>query len=206
MSGPRPWLSWLALAALVAVAVGTAGWGNDTSVRRHHPAAAPPPPWVSVPTAVNLAARVDLVRRDLPAGYREVTARTGLDPGDRLHLCGAAVPGAAGRIAGHHRAFVGPDGRRVRTEVAVYADDGAAGALDALRARAPRCSVPVPPGRVEQPSALALHVRLTGDDLGSPRREVVVLRSGELLTVLEVDGSSAGRTIALARVLAARLP
>mgnify|MGYP003296598375 CR=1 FL=1 len=32
----------------------------------------------------------------------------------------------------------------------------------------------------------------TGDDLRSPRREVLVLRSGDLLTVLEVDGQTVG--------------
>ena len=90
-----------------------------------------------------VGARADLTLADLPSGgYREVQARSGndLDPGDRLHLCGAAVPPATGRIAGHRRAYLGPGRRRVRTEVAVYADGGAARALDALRALAPRCS------------------------------------------------------------------
>ena len=49
---------------------------------------------------------------DLPSGFLEVRARSGndLDPGDRLHLCGAAVPPAAGRIAGHRRASSGLTG------------------------------------------------------------------------------------------------
>ena len=134
-------------------------------------------------------------------------ARSGndLDPGDRLHLCGSAVPPATGRIAGHRRAFLGPGRRRVRTEVAVYADGGAARALDALRALAPRCSQPVPPGSVELPSVLALHVALVRTAADPEPREVVVLRSGDALAVLEVDGAGPARTIELARLVAARL-
>ena len=162
MLEPRQWLGWVASAAVVAVAVATAGWGNETSVRRHRPTPSVPPVSVSSVRPVALVARADLTPADLPSGYHEVRARSGndLDPGDRLHLCGAAVPPATGRIAGHRRAFLGPDRRRVRTEVAVYADGGAARALDALRALAPRCSQPVPPGSVELPSVLALHVAL----------------------------------------------
>ncbi len=77
MSGPRHWLSWLAVAALVAAAVATAGWGNDTSEERHEPAPAPSGSRVSVVAAVGLVERIDLVRHDLPAGYREVPARAG---------------------------------------------------------------------------------------------------------------------------------
>ncbi len=159
MLEPRQWLGWVASAAVVAVAVATAGWGNETSVRRHRPTRPCRRSRVAV-RPVALVARADLTPADLPSGYHEVRARSGndLDPGDRLHLCGAAVPPATGRIAGHRRAFLGPDRRRVRTEVAVYADGGAARALDALRALAPRCSQPVPPGSVELPSVLALHV------------------------------------------------
>ena len=207
MSGARHWLSWLAVVALVAAAVATAGWGNDTSEERHEPAPAPAGTRVSVVAAVGLVERIDLVRDDLPAGYREVPARAGndLDPGDRLHFCAAAVPAATGRLAGHRRAFRAPDGRRVRTEVAFYANDGAARALAALRAQAPRCSVPVPPGGVELPSSLALHVRVRPGPDGPRRRELVVLRSGAVLEVLEVDGADASRTVELARLLAGRL-
>ena len=207
MLEPRQWLGWVASAAVVAVAVATAGWGNDTSVRRHQPPPSVPPTSTSAVRPVALVARADLTLSDLPGGYHEVQARSGsdLDPGDRLHLCGAAVPPAAGRVAGHRRAYLGPGRRRVRTEIAVYADGRADRALDALRTLAPRCSRPVPPGGVELPSVLALHVALDRTTADPERREVVVLRSGEALAVLEVDGAAPGRTVELARTVAARL-
>ena len=207
MSGPRPWLSWLAFAALVAVAVGTAGWGTDTSVQRHPHV--PVPPSVSVATVgpVELVARADLVRGDLPSSFHEVPARPGneLGPGDRFHVCGGAVPPVAGRLAGHRRAFLGPGGQRVRTELAVYADGAADGAITALRDQAGPCSESELPGRFELPSVLALHVRLTRTAAQPGLREVIALRSGDALTVLETDGIMPARTIDLARLLAARL-
>jgi hypothetical protein len=204
---PRQWLGWVASAAVVAVAVATAGWGNDTPQSRHQPPPSVPPTSVSSVRPVALAARADLTPGDLPSGYHEVLARSGndLDPGDRLHLCGAAVPSSTGRIAGHRRAFLASDRRRVRTEIAVYADGGADRALEALRTLATDCSRPVPPGRVELPSVLALHVALDRTATAPERREVVVLRSGEALAVLEVDGAAPARTVELARTVAARL-
>jgi hypothetical protein len=208
VTGPRQWLPWLAVAVLVAVAVATAGWGNDTSQRRHRPTPVPPPESVSVVRPVALVTRADLVRDDLPSDFHEVLARAGndLDPGDRLHLCGAAVPPAAGRIAGHRRAFLTLDGRRVRTEVAAYADgDAADRALSAVRHQAEACSESVPPGRFELPSVLALHVRLDPTSRQPGLREVLVLRSGDALAVLETDGVTPAQTIDLARLVAARL-
>ena len=207
MSGPRPWLSWLAFAALVAVAVGTAGWGNDTSVQRHPHVPVPPSVSVSTVGPVELVARADLVRGDLPSSFHEVPARPGneLGPGDRFHVCGGAVPPVAGRLAGHRRAFLGPGGQRVRTEVAVYADGAADGAITALRDQAGPCSESELPGRFELPSVLALHVRLTRTAAQPGLREVIALRSGDALTVLETDGIMPARTIDLARLLAARL-
>jgi hypothetical protein len=93
----------------------------------------------------------------------------------------------------------------MRTEVAVYADGGAARALDAVRTLAPHCSQPVPPGSVELPSVLALHVALVRTAADPEPREVVVLRSGDALAVLEVDGAGPARTNELARLVAARL-
>ena len=207
MSGSRQWLPWLAVAVLVAVAVGTAGWGNDTSARRRPPAPVPSSVSVSSVRPVALVARADLVRGDFPPDYREVLARAGndLDPGDRLHLCGAAVPPAAGRVAGHRRAFLGPGDQRVRTEVAVYADGGADRAVVALREQAVPCSRAVPPRKVEVPSALALHVRLARTAAQPGLRELLVLRSGDAVAVLETDDVTPWRTIDLARLLAARL-
>ncbi|MEO5708694.1 MAG: hypothetical protein ABIQ59_02575 [Nocardioidaceae bacterium] len=207
MSGPRQWLPWLAVAVLVAVAVGTAGWGNETSVRRHRPSSVPSSATVSSVRPVALVARADLVPGDFSPAYREVLARAGndLDPGDRLHLCGAAAPPAAGRIAGHRRAFLGPDGERVRTEVAVYSDGGADHAVDALRDQAAACSEAVPPRRVEVPSVLALHVRLDRTAAQPGLRELLVLRSGDAVAVLESDGLPPARTIDIARLVAARL-
>jgi hypothetical protein len=89
----------------------------------------------------------------------------------------------------------------MRTEVAVYADGGAARALDAVRTLAPHCSQPVPPGSVELPSVLALHVALVRTAADPEPREVVVLRSGDALAVLEVDGAGPARTNELARQL-----
>lgn len=208
MSGPRHWLSWLAVAALVAVAVGTAGWGNETPVRRHPSAPVPRSVTVSSVHPIALVARADLVRADVASGYREIRARAGgdLDRGDVLRVCGEVVPRPLDRVASHRRAFLGPRDRRIRTEVGVYRRDGAARALDALRDLAARCAEPVPPGHVELPSVLALHVRLAPSRAHPGRRDLVALRSGDALTVLEDDGAGLTSTIELSRVLAARLP
>ena len=203
---PRQWLGWVASAAVVAVAVATAGWGNDTPQSRHQPPPVPPTSVSSV-RPVALAARADLTPGDLPSGYHEVRARSGndLDPGDRLHLCGAAVPSSTGRIAGHRRAFLASDRRRVRTEIAVYADGGADRALEALRTLATGLLAPGPsrPGRAALGPRSARRARPDRDR--PERREVVVLRSGEALAVLEVDGAAPARTVELARTVAARL-
>ena len=211
MKGPRQWLSWVAFAAVVVVAVATAGWGNDTSQPRRRQEPAPsstPSSGLTARAAVSLVERADLRPGDLPREYREVVARASgdLDPGDRLHLCGAAVPSERSRIAGHRMAFVTRDGRRVRTEVAAYRPGGAERALEALRDSAPRCTNAVPPRLRddEVPSTLALRATVDSD-AGSRRREVAVLRSGDVLLVLEVDGNPPSLTLDLSRLLAARL-
>ena len=95
----RPWLPWAGFAALVVVAVAAAGFQGDTpsSARTDRP-----PSGLTARAAVGVVQQVDLRRSDLPPGFREVQARGAedLDPGDRLHLCGAAVLSEASRIAG----------------------------------------------------------------------------------------------------------
>jgi len=129
----RPWLPWVGFAVLVVVAVAAAGFQGDapSSARTDRP-----PSGLTARAAVAVVEQVDLRRGDLPPGYREVQARGAedLDPGDRLHLCGAAVPSEAARIAGHRGAFRTRDGRRVRTEVAAYRPGGAGRAVRTLQA------------------------------------------------------------------------
>jgi len=209
VKGSRQWLGWVAFAAVVVVAVATAGWGNATSQprRRLDPSpSASPPSGLTAGAAVALVKKADLRSGDLPRTYLEVVARgsSDLDPGDRLHLCGGAIPSETGRIAGHRRAYVAGEGRRVRTEIAAYRPGGAEHALEQLRRIAPTCSKAVPPRADELPSAMALRVTIDSDG-GSSRRELVVQRNGDLLSVLEVDGNPPSMTLDLSRLLAARL-
>jgi hypothetical protein len=102
----------------------------------------------------------------------------------------------------------------VRTQVVLYAAGGADRALTALRSVAPRCSRPVPPGRTELPSTLALDVTVGGPGAAA-RSELLVERREDVLVLLRVDHPvdhpvhrTAGRAplaIDLARLLAARL-
>jgi hypothetical protein len=199
----RQVLAWVGLAALLVVAVASAGWGGPS---------AGPRPASQAPSAreVDLVRAVDLRAGDLPGRFRRVVARdaTDLDAGDRLDLCGVAAPTQAFRVAAHRQAFVAPQGQRVRTEVVAYRPGRVEEALAALRALAPRCSRPVPPAQVQQPGTLALRLRTrstVGGQGPSGRQELVVLRRGQLLTLLEVDGSTATATLDLARLLGGRL-
>ena len=200
----RPWLPWVGFAVLVVVAVAAAGFQGDapSSARTDRP-----PSGLTARAAVAVVEQVDLRRGDLPPGYREVQARGAedLDPGDRLHLCGAAVPSEAARIAGHRGAFRTRDGRRVRTEVAAYRPGGAGRAVRALQAAAPSCSRPVDPSAATSASVV-LHVRLTrtSRSLAGPR-DVVVQRRGDVVTVLEVDGRPARLAVDLSQVIDTRL-
>lgn len=155
--------------------------------------------------AAALVRSLDLERRDLPVGFRAVTARDGtdLDAGDRLELCGAAVPSTAFRLAAHRGAFLASGGRRVRTEIVAYRSGHIEPALAELRATAPRCTHAVSPDGVEQPSTLALDVRSAAP--GAVRRELLVQRRGDVLTLLEVDQATGPLPLALSRVLGAHL-
>jgi hypothetical protein len=204
----RQLLAWLGLAALLVVAVVSAGWGGPSTGPGNRPATpSPQPEPVSAARAVALVRAVDIVPRDLPGRYRRTVARdaTDLDAGDRLDLCGVAAPSQAFRMAAHRRAFVARSGERVHTEVVAYRPGRVAKALAALRALAPRCSRPVPPAPVEQPSTLALRVRTA--DLGerSTRHELLVLRRGDVLLLLEVDGAKGSLAVEVARRISARL-
>jgi hypothetical protein len=198
----RSLLAWGGLTVLVVLAVVTAGWGNSPGTR---PARTP------APDPASLVRKVDLDATDLSTGFREVTARDGtdLDVGDRLALCGAAVPAEGFRLAAHRRAFVAPGHRRIRTEVVAYRRGHGERALDELRDAAPTCARPVPPEPVEQPGTLALRVR-GFDPVAGSVRELVVERRGDVIVLLEVDGRRGdvrrGRlALDLARVLSSRL-
>jgi hypothetical protein len=220
--GLRSVLWWLAVAALVAVAlVGpdlsglvsgpASGHGGKRAATARPTGAAPRQPRVQSVSAVSVLYGVDLDRRDVPAGFREVTARgaSDLEPGDRLDLCGTAAPPEGRRLAADRRAFVAADGRRIRTEVVAYRPGGAARALAVLRAVAPACTRPVLPGPVEQPGTLALWVRSPHRPAnGRPGRlveQLLVERRGDVLVVLQVDLPRGPLTLDLARLVSLRL-
>lgn len=201
-------LPWLAVVALVVAAVVTVHWGGGTST----PGRTPSPVRASLSLtdlteAENVAQRVRLRARDLPAGFvpGRVDTRTVLDPRARLDLCGAAYPSEGFRLVAHSAGFAAADGRRVGTRVIVYADGRAEQALAELRAAAPGCSRPVPPGPVEQPGTLALRVRSTGSLNRSARHELVVERRGDVLVLLDTDRTTGRLTLDLARLLSGRL-
>jgi hypothetical protein len=206
----RRLLSWVAFAALVAVAVGTAGWGGTPSggpARPSDPDRSPAAVSMSRARAAAVIRDVDLVAGDLPAGFRRVPARgaSDLDVGDRLQLCGAAVPSEGSRVAAHRAAFVARGGRRIRTEVVVYRHDRVEGALARLRAAPASCAVPVRPEPVEQPATLALRVRLRNAAGRVLRDELVVERREDVLVLMEVDAPRGSVVLDLARVLSERL-
>lgn len=205
----RRLLSWVAFAALVAVAVGTAGWGNGSAggpSHRRSPGPAPPAS-MSPAAARRLTSHVDLRLADLPAGFRRVAARgaTDMGVGDRLQLCGALVPDQGFRVAADRAAFVAPGGRRVHTEVVVYQHDHTEGALDRLRALPASCAVPVPPEPVEQPGTLAVRVRPRDPAGRILDSQLVVERREDALVVMEVDAPRGSIVLDLARLVSERL-
>jgi hypothetical protein len=204
-------LSSLAVVALVVAAVVTVHWGGGTSTAGPDPGRTPSPvpgtSTTSLTEAERLARGIGLRARDLPAGFvpgREDTW-TVLDPRAGLDLCGAAYPSDGLRLVARRAAFAAADGRRVATRVIVYEDGHAEQALAELRATAPTCSRPVPPGPEEQPGTLALRVRSTGSLNRSARHELVVERRGDVLVLLDTDRTSGRLTLDLARVLGGRL-
>jgi hypothetical protein len=205
----RRLLSWVAFAALVAVAVGTAGWGGTPSGRPAQPPGQGPttPASMSPAAARRVTSHVDLALGDLPAVFRRVPARgaTDMGVGDRLQLCGALVPDQGFRVAADRAAFVATGGRRVHTEVVVYEHGHAQEALDRLSGLPASCAVPVPPEPVEQPGTLALRVRprnAAGRILDS---QLLVERREDVLVVMEVDAPRGSIVLDLARLLSERL-
>ena len=204
----RRLLPWLAVVALVVAAVVTVHWGGGTSTPGRTPSPVPEPmPSTSLAEAESLAQGIRLRARDLPAGFApsRVDTRTVLDPGAGLDLCGTAYPSDGSRLVAHSAGFAAADGRRVRTRVIVYRDGRAEQALAELRAAAPGCSRPVPPGPVEQPGTLALRVRSTGSLNRWARHELVVERRGDVLVLLDTDRTTVRLTLDLARLLSGRL-
>jgi hypothetical protein len=198
----RPLVSWGAVAVLLAVAVASAGWGS-------RPGTSAPPrarSQAGYTEAVRVVAGAALVRADLPAEFEQVPVhnRGERDEEAFLELCGSVVPSPQQRLVADGRVYAAP-GRRVQAVVVAYRPGGADRALARLRAAPGSCARPVRPRPVQQPATLALRVRTS--DLADPggRREVVVLRRGEVLTLLEVDGPRSALPLALARVLGARL-
>jgi hypothetical protein len=205
----RPLLAWVGFGVLLAVALVSAGWGGATPPSDPHarrPVTQDPAAYVVAAHVVQQAA---LRRRDLPAGFAQVAPRNRgeRDALDYLDLCGAPAPGAEHRLATDGRIYAGA-GRSVRTTVVAYRPGFAEQALARLRDAPQSCARPVPPRPVQQPGTLALRVRL-----GFPvqragprgRHELVVLRSGDVLSLVELDGTAEGLTLRLARLLGARL-
>ncbi len=201
-------LSSLAVVALVVAAVVTVHWGGGTSTPGRTPSAVRASlTLTNLTEAERLARGIGLRARDLPAGFvpgREDTW-TVLDPRAGLDLCGAADPSDGLRLVARSAGFVAADGRRVGTRVIVYEDGRGEQALAELRAAAPGCSRPVPPGPVEQPGTLALRVRSTGSLNRSARHELVVERRGDVLVLLDTDRTTGRLTLDLARLLSGRL-
>ncbi len=204
----RPLLAWVGCGVLLAVALVSAGWGGTTPPeppgRRH--AAQDRSTYAAAALVVQRAA---LGRRDLPAGFRELNPRNRgeRDALDYLDLCGAPAPSQGHRLATDGRVYVAP-GRSVRTVVVAYRPGFVEQALARLRDAPRSCSRPVPPRPVQQPGTLALRVRLRFPvPPAGPRglHELVVLRSGDVLSMVELDGTADGLTLRLARVLGARL-
>lgn len=198
----RSLLWWAAAAALVVVAVVTADWGKGASP-------APPPVHRShrLPSPSVVVHAVNLTRRDVPAGFREVTPRASsdLEPGDRLDLCGIPEPPEDRALVADRRAYVVPDGRRIRTEVVAYRPFGADRALSSLLALAATCARPVPPGPGEQPATLAMRVRTHGRLPGGLGEQLFVERRGNVLVLLQVDLRPGPLPLDLARLLSLRL-
>ncbi len=204
----RRLLSWGGLAVLLAVAVASAGWHGPTPPEppARRPAAERQATYAAAALAVR---RASLVRGDLPRGFEEVLPRNRgeRDAQDHLDLCGVPVPDPGHRLATEGHVYVAP-GRRVRTDVVAYRPGYAEQALTRLRATPRSCARPIPPRAVQQPSALALRVRL-GSSVQSAgpagRQELLVLRSGDVLSLVEVHGATPGLALHLARLLGPRL-
>jgi hypothetical protein len=198
----RPLVSWGAVAVLLAVAVASAGWVS----RPHHPAPPRERSEAVYDGAVRAVAGAQLQLRDLPAGFEQVPVhnRGERDAEAFLELCGAVVPSRLLQLVADGRVYSAP-GRRVRAVVVSYQPGGADRALAGLRSVPRSCARPVPPRPVQQPATLAMRVSTTDPAAPGARREVVVLRRGDVLSLLEVDGPRSGLPLELARVLGARL-
>jgi hypothetical protein len=210
-------LPWLGVVVLVVAAVVTAGWGDTPAGPRPSreetsfpsPSGTPEvaPTSLSFVEAHSLTRHVVLRRGDLPADF--VPARA---PGDgfrlthpSLALCGASFESEKYRLAAHRVTFRSRSGQGRVLDVAVVYERGHADqALAELEAAARRCTRPVRPSSREQPDTLALRVRRTGP-ARSVRRDLVVERRGDVLTLLQVDGRQGYLTLDLARRLGNRL-
>lgn len=217
----RSVLSWLALAALLAVAVVTAGWGGPPDPSRPAPPASVPRTGVSFDALASVALRP----RDLPSGYTVQSDLYGreLDDTPGRDVCGRALSGDSRRLAAREIVLLG-DGRRVTGGVASYERAGASDVLEQLRAAVSSCPRGPAPHRLrglsfldrryavvatdDGPTSLTLLLTVT-DRAGHRRRsEVVYRRHDQVLSVLTVDPVE-GRADPVVRrtaaVLAARL-
>lgn len=228
-------LAAVVLVAVVLAGRGTGGDVTPGPSRpRPSPTAGPTaspaagPARLSAASARAVVRDVALLAADLPAGFgaggagdrrRDVT----LAAGPRHQPCprggdGGRTDGRTdGRIdaggdwralvaLGRERvAFASGDHRlRVVQEVVAYPPGGADRAVDALRRGVERCSRPVPAEPVQQPSTLALRV-LLDRSAGAPRREVLLERSGEVVSLLQVEGPAGDLALELARTTGVRL-
>jgi hypothetical protein len=200
-------VSWGAVAVLLAVAVASAGWRSRPDL--------PAPPRARASSthqqsmyedAVRMVAGAELQRQDLPRRFAPVAVhnRGERDAESFLELCGSVVPSPERQLVADGRVYAAA-GRRVRAVVVAYRPGGVERALAGLRSVPPSCAHPVPPRPVQQPATLAMRVRTGHPGHPSARRELVVLRRGDILSLLEVDGPSSSLPLELARVLGARL-
>lgn len=209
-------LPWVGLVALLAAAVVTAGWGDGSPRPSHQaslfPSASPSGSPAAPPTSLSFAEAHSVTRNaalhagDLPPDFSRVGDVYGLTTAS-LRLCGARFGSEHYRLAAHRVTY--RDGSRsgvsrVENVVVAYERGHADQALAELEAAAARCTRPVRPSAREQPDTLALRVRRTGST-ATVRRDLVVERRGDVLSLIRVDGRQGYLTLDLARRLGNRL-
>ena len=205
-------LPWVGLVALLVAAVVTAGWGDGSPTPSHRRSAFPSatPSALASPTVLSPAEAHRVTRNaalragDLPGDFVRVGDVFGLTSSS-VRLCGGRFASERYRLAAHRVTYRSrAHGGRVENVVVAYERGHADQAIAELEAAAPRCTRPVRPTAQEQPDTLALRVRRTGS-AGTVRRDLVVERRGDVLSLIRVDGRQGYLTLDLARRLGNRL-
>jgi hypothetical protein len=200
----RRLLPWAGVVAIVVAALVTAGWHNEPASTPYRPTPSPAAKPLSASEARRVVGDAVLMLGDLPRGFRQVRSGSGLsDPS--LDLCGVTFDSDRFRLASHHVTFEAlKAGARVTSVVVAFRPGFAARAIAELEATAPRCARPVRPSAQMQPDLLAVRVRVAGPR-GAPRRDLLVERRGDVLSLLDIDDRLDRLTLPIARGLGNRL-